>query len=258
MKKQVLIADADEQFRNELVAALEGNEEFEVMYVAADGEDALQVLQTKHVDYLVMDLLLPKIDGLTVLTHMRYYVCNPPKVLVTSAFISKYVAVNAMRVGVHQLLHKPCGVDLVVENLQRMVKGEDVGPVIFLWNGEKNIETLVTSILHEIGLPAHIKGYQYVREAIILAVKDEDKSNAILKCRYDQVAKDFNTTPKRVEQAIRHAVEVAWDRGDLDTLQRFFGYTVSNTKGKPTNTEFISLIADQIRLWMKENVGQLK
>ena len=258
MKYKVLIADADEQFRNELVTALNGNEEFEVVGVAGDGEETLQMLQTKQADYLVMDLLLPKIDGLTVLARMRYYVCDHPKVLVISAFISKYVALNAMRMGVHQLLHKPCGVDLVVENLQRMKKGEAGGPVIFLWNGEQNVETLVTKVLHEIGVPAHIKGYQYVREAIILAVKDENESNTILKCRYDEVARVFHTTAKRVEQAIRHAVEVAWDRGDLDTLQRFFRYTVSNTKGKPTNTEFISLIADQIRLWMKENADELK
>lgn len=127
-----------------------------------------------------------------------------------------------------------------------------------LWNDEKTVESLVTRILHEIGVPAHIKGYQYVRETIILAVKDEDNSNAILKCRYDEVANLFNTTAKKVESAIRHAVEVAWDRGDLNTLQRFFGYTVSNTRGKPTNTEFISILADQIRLWMKENAGELK
>lgn len=257
MKKQVLIADADEQLRNELVTALNGNEEFEVVGVAGDGEETLQMLQTKQADYLVMDLLLPKIDGLTVLEHVRG-MWNRPKVLISSAFISKYVALNAMRMGVHQLLHKPCGVDLVVENLQRMKKGEAGGPVIFLWNGEQNVETLVTKVLHEIGVPAHIKGYQYVREAIILAVKDENKSNTILKCRYDEVARVFDTTAKRVEQAIRHAVEVAWDRGDLDTLQRFFRYTVSNTKDKPTNTEFISLIADQIRLWMKENADELK
>ena len=257
MKKWVLIADADEQFRNKLVTALAGNKEFEVMGIAADGEEALQMLQTKQADYLVMDLLLPKIDGLTVLEHVRG-MWHRPKVLISSAFISKYVAVTSMRMGAHQLLHKPCSVDLIIHNLKRMDKGENGGPVIFLWNGEQNVETLVTSVLHEIGVPAHIKGYQYVREAIILAVKDKDKSNAILKCRYDEVANVFNTTAKKVESAIRHAVEVAWDRGDLDTLQRFFAYTVSNTKGKPTNTEFISLIADQIRLWMKENAGQLK
>ena len=257
MKKWVLIADADEQFRNELVTALDGNEEFEVMGIAADGEDALQMLQKKQADYLVMDLLLPKIDGLTILEKMRG-MWNRPKVLVTSAFISKYVAVTAMRMGAQQLLYKPCSIDLVTKNLERMEKGENGGPVVFLWNGEQNVETLVTSVLHEIGVPAHIKGYQYVREAIILAVKDVDKSNAILKCRYEEVASSFDTTAKRVEQAIRHAVEVAWDRGDLDTLQRFFGYTVSNTKGKPTNTEFISLIADQVRLWMNEHADMLK
>lgn len=255
MKKKIVIADADENFCKELVAALDGNKEFEVMGIAADGEDALQMLQTKQADYLVMDLLLPKIDGLTILEHVRS-MWNRPKVLMTSAFVSTYVAVTAMRMGAQHLLLKPCNVDWIIKNLQRMEKGEYGGPVIFLWNGEKNVETLVTSILHEIGVPANIKGYQYLREAIVLAVKDKD-NDAILKCRYDEVAGIFDTTAKRVECAMRHAVEVAWDRGDLDTLQRFFAYTVSNTKGKPTNTEFISIVADQIRLWMKENADRL-
>ena len=114
-----------------------------------------------------------------------------------------------------------------------------------------NIETMVTGIIHEIGVPAHIKGYQYLREAIIIAVEDMDVINAITKVLYPQVAKTFQTTPSRVERAIRHAIEVAWDRGDLDTLQRFFGYTVSNTKGKPTNSEFIALIADKLQLQLK-------
>ena len=257
MKKWVLIADADEQFRNELVAALEDSDEFEVIGVAADGEEALQKLQTKQADFFVMDLLLPKIDGLTVLDHVRS-MWNRPKVLITSAFISKYVAVSAMRMGAHQLLHKPCGVDLVIQNLQRMDRGEDGGPVIFLWNGKQNLETLVTSILHEIGVPASVKGYYYLREAITIAANDMDVLNAMNNVLYAEVANRFQTTTKKVERAIRGAIEIAWDRGDLDTLQRFFGYTVSNTKGKPTNTEFISLIADQIRLWMKANPEQLK
>ena len=114
-----------------------------------------------------------------------------------------------------------------------------------------SIESLVTGIIHEIGVPAHIKGYQYLREAIIIAVNDMDVINAITKVLYPQVAKTFQTTPSRVERAIRHAIEVAWDRGDLDTLQRFFGYTVSNTKGKPTNSELIALIADKLQLQLK-------
>lgn len=257
MKKQVMIADADEQFRNELVVALEGNEEFEVMGVATDGEEALQMLQNKQADILVMDLLLPKIDGLTVLEHVRS-MWKRPQVLITSVFISKYVAVSTVRLGAQQLLHKPCGVDVIIKSLHRMVAGEKDGPVIFLWNGEKNVATLVTRILHYIGVPANLKGYHYLREAIVLAANDEDHNNAVLKCRYNEVAHIFGTTAKRVEHAIRLAVEVAWDRGDLDTLQYYFGYTVSNMTGKPTNTEFISIVADQIRLWMKENAGQLE
>lgn len=257
MKKRVLIADADEQFCNELVAALEGNEEFEVMGVATDGEEAIKMLQTNRADILVMDLLLPKIDGLTVLENVRS-MWKRPKVLITSVFISKYVADSAVRLGAQQLLHKPCSVDVMIGNLERMAKGEKGGPVIFLWNSQQNAASLVTSILHEIGVPAHIKGYQYVREAIILAANDEDESNALLKCRYDEVANAFNTTAKKVETAIRHAIEVAWDRGDLDTLQGYFGYTVSNTKGKPTNSEFISIVADRIRLWWKENAAQIE
>ena len=257
MKKQVLIADADEQFRNELVASLEDNEEFEVVGIAADGEEAIRLLKAKAIDILVLDLLLPKYDGLTVL-QLIPDMCICPQILITTAFISNYVAISAMHLGAQQLIHKPCDTYAVIRNLYRMIEDKNYGPAVFLWNDEKTVESLVTSILHEIGVPAHIKGYQYVREAIILAVKDKDKSNAILKCRYDEVANVFNTTAKKVESAIRHAVEVAWDRGDLDTLQRFFGYTVSNTKGKPTNTEFISIVADQIRLWMKENTGLLK
>ncbi len=257
MKKQVLIADADEQFCTKLEEALNACDEFEVVGIAADGEEAIRLLKAKAIDILVLDLLLPKYDGLTVL-QLIPDMCICPQILITTAFISNYVAISAMHLGAQQLIHKPCDAYVVIRNLYRMIEDKNYGPAAFLWNDEKTVESLVTRILHEIGVPAHIKGYQYVREAIILAVKDEDNSNAILKCRYDEVANVFNTTAKKVESAIRHAVEVAWDRGDLDTLQRFFAYTVSNTKGKPTNTEFISLIADQIRLWMKENASQLK
>ena len=252
MKKQVLIADADEQFRNELVTALDGNEEFEVMGVAADGEEALQMLQTKQADYLIIDLLLPKIDGLTVLEHIHSK-WNCPKVLITCGFISQYVVTSAMRMGVHQLLHKSCSVDVIIKNLQRMENGEKGVLSASLWDGKQNLEALVTRVLQEIGVPAHIKGYYYLREAIIIAVGDMDVINAISRVLYPQVAAAFQTTPSRVERRIRHAIEVAWDRGDLDTLQRFFGYTVSNTKGKPTNSEFIALIADQIQLWLRNN-----
>jgi len=115
-----------------------------------------------------------------------------------------------------------------------------------------SMETRVTAIIHEIGVPAHIKGYHYLREAILYSVDNLDAINAVTKVLYPEVAKRFNTTPSRVERAVRHAIEVAWDRGDLDTLQKYFGYTVSNIKGKPTNSEFIAMISDRLRLQMRE------
>lgn len=257
MKKQVLLVDADEQFRTKLEEALNACDEFEVVGIAADGEEAIRLLKAKAIDILVLDLLLPKYDGLTVL-QLIPDMCIVPQILVTTAFISNYVAISAMHLGAQQLIHKPCDAYVIIRNLYRMMADRNYGPAVFLWNDEKTVESLVTRMLHEIGVPAHIKGYQYVREAIILAANDEDESNALLKCRYDEVAKVFNTTAKKVASAIRHAIEVAWDRGDWHTLQRFFGYTASNIKGKPTNTEFISIIADRIRLWMKENAGQLE
>ena len=257
MKKKILIADADEQFTTELVTALQACDMFEVVGLATDGEQAIQMVQKQSPDILVLDLLLTKYDGLTVLEQVRSN-WHRPKTVVASAFISNYVAASAVRMGAQQLIHKPCGVDVVIKSLQRMVTGEKDSPVIFLWNGERSVESLVTGILHNIGVPAHIKGYQYLREAIILAVKDKDENRAILKCRYKEVADIFDTTAERVMRAIRHAIEIAWDRGDLGTLQGYFGYTVSNTKGKPTNSEFISIVADRIRLWLKNNADALE
>ena len=146
---------------------------------------------------------------------------------------------------------KPCDMTALVERLEEIRGGETKRQPER--RGGNSIESMVTGIIHEIGVPAHIKGYQYLREAIIIAVNDMDVINAITKVLYPQVAKTFQTTPSRVERAIRHAIEVAWDRGDLDTLQRFFGYTVSNTKGKPTNSEFIALIADKLQLQLKSS-----
>ena len=257
MKKQVLIADADEQFRNELVTALDGSEEFEVVGVAADGEETLKMLKTKEVDILVMDLLLSKYDGLTIM-ELIHNMFDRPQILVATGFISRYVSYSVARLGAKQLIRKPCGVEAVIKTMHLMGTSMRGRPMIFWWNGDQSLETLTTRILHDIGVPANIRGYQYLRDAILLASKDEDSKNAILKSRYLEIANMYETTVPKVERAIRGAIEIAWDRGDLDTLQHYFRYTVSNMKGKPTNTEFISIIADHIRLWIKENADELK
>ena len=246
----VMIADNTEEFCSSLVTALQRSEGFRVVGTANDGEQAVRMILEKQPRILVLDLMLSKKDGLSVLKAIST-MDRKPAVLATSGFITDYVASAAANLGVQYLMLKPCDMTALTERLEELRGGQNARTVSPAQDGKPSIEAMVTSIIHEIGVPAHIKGYQYLREAIIIAVNDMDVINAITKVLYPQVAKAFQTTPSRVERAIRHAIEVAWDRGDLDTLQRFFGYTVSNTKGKPTNSEFIALIADKLQLQLK-------
>ena len=245
----VIIADNTEEFCSNLTAALQRGDGFQVLGTANDGEKAIRMVTERKPDVLVLDLMLAKQDGLSVLKAISSME-RKPAILATSRFVTDYVASAAANMGVRYLMLKPCDMSALVERLEEIRGGEQHQQPA----GQRSttsIESMVTGIIHEIGVPAHIKGYQYLREAIIIAVNDMDVINAITKVLYPQVAKTFQTTPSRVERAIRHAIEVAWDRGDLDTLQRFFGYTVSNTKGKPTNSEFIALIADKLQLQLK-------
>ena len=248
----VFIADGAEEFCTSLAAALNHADGFQVIGMASDGEQAIRMIQEKRPDALVLDLMLSKKDGISVLKAIAG-MDKKPITLATSGFVTEYVASAAASLGTRYLMLKPCDVTAIVERLEEFRGGESQRIVPIRRPDKTSIETMVTGIIHEIGVPAHIKGYQYLREAIIIAVNDMDVINAITKVLYPQVAKTYGTTPSRVERAIRHAIEVAWDRGDLDTLQRFFGYTVSNTKGKPTNSEFIALIADKLSLQLKSS-----
>lgn len=248
MKKQVLIADADEQFRNELVVTLGACKEIEVMGVAADGHEALQIAKEKRPDIIILDLLLPQYDGISVLDliSVRYAGC---KVIVTTSFISNYIisALAARRVSA--LLKKPCTAQCVVDRINETLQQMDIP----IEERVPDLQQQITKMIHDIGVPANIKGYRYLREAIKLAVENLDCINNMTECIYKPIALADNSTPKRVRTAITRAIEIAWDRGDLDTLQRFFGYTISNTKGKPTNSEFIAILADKLSLWMNAN-----
>ena len=246
----VFIADGAEDFSAGLTAALQHAGGFQVVGTANDGEQAIRSILQLKPDVLVLDLMLSKQDGISVLKSLGNME-RKPVTLATSCFVSDYVSAAVGGLGVRYLMLKPCDMTALVERLEEIRGGESLRFSAPRRMDKTNIESMVTGIIHEIGVPAHIKGYQYLREAIIIAVNDMDVINAITKVLYPQVAKTFQTTPSRVERAIRHAIEVAWDRGDLDTLQRFFGYTVSNTKGKPTNSEFIALIADKLQLQLK-------
>lgn len=252
MKKQVLIADADEQFRNELVVTLGDNEEFEIIGVAADGQEALQIACEHRPDIVILDLLLPQYDGISVLDliSVRYADC---KVFVATGFISNYIISALVARRVSALLKKPCTAQCVVDRINETLQPGEVP----IEEKAPDLQQQTTKMIHDIGVPANIKGYRYLREAIKLAAEDLDRINNMTECIYKPIALTDNSTPKRVRASIMRAIEIAWDRGDLDTLQSFFGYTVSNTKGKPTNSEFIALLADKLSLWMTANGSTL-
>ena len=242
-KIRIVLTDTNEEARSMLQDALEKTGRFAVIASTGDGNEALRLAGEAKPDILVLDLILPGLDGLSVLSRLEGE--QLPLVLVTSSFVTQEVAAQAGDLGASMFISKPYGEDAMVESLLRLAEKAD--PRVHA----PGLEELVTSIIHEVGVPAHIKGYQYVREAIMITVENMDVINSVTKILYPEVAKRYHTTPSRVERAIRHAIEVAWDRGDLETLQKFFGYTVSNAKGKPTNSEFIAMISDRIRLKLK-------
>ena len=240
-RKKVVIADASEEFRQMLADMIAGEEDLALVGQTGSGEELLTVIARTSPDVVVTELLLTDLDGLEVLEKLGEH---RPCVLVLSAFARSTLAEEVAARGGDYLMLKPCRLSAVVERIRLLADRLDSGEE----DEARLLERRVTEIIHDIGVPAHIKGYQYLREAITLVVNDMDIINAVTKVLYPTVAKRFGTTASRVERAVRHAIEVAWDRGDLETLQRYFGYTVSNAKGKPTNSEFIAMIADRISL----------
>ena len=242
-KFKILLTDSGEDVRALLRTAMERSGRFEIVGETGNGAEVVELVKAQRPELLVLDLILPGLDGLSILRRLKNE--EQLSILVTSTFAPNEMVAEAGNLGAAMFVSKPFDENAIIEHLLRIAEKRSEQ---FHAPG---LEELVTAIIHEVGVPAHIKGYQYVREAIMIAVEDMDVINSVTKILYPEVAKRFHTTPSRVERAIRHAIEVAWDRGDLETLQRFFGYTVSNIKGKPTNSEFIAMISDKIRLQLK-------
>ncbi len=242
---QVVLADASEEFRLMTEKTLASTGEFQVVGSTGNGAEALELVRQYRPQFLLMDVVLPGLDGFGLLQQLQEMDVMPT-VIVTSAFCNKETVHRAMEQGIYFFLPKPVCQESLLEHMRQSIRSHEEDPA-----HPPVLEGMVTSIIHEIGVPAHIKGYQYLREAIMIAVNDMDVINAVTKVLYPEVAKRFGTTASRVERAIRHAIEVAWDRGDLETLQKYFGYTVNSAKGKPTNSEFIAMIADRLQLQMK-------
>lgn len=262
-KITVAIVDDNERIVNLLETILKEDDDVEVIGKADNGLDALSMIKEKNPDVVLLDLIMPKLDGLGVLEKVRHNseFKKVPAFIVVTAIGQEGVTENAFNLGASYYIMKPFDNNIILSRIKQ-IKGEpkfiDNHRVSTFENKtgyvERNLESDVTNIIHEIGVPAHIKGYQYLRDAIMMSVNDSEMLNSITKLLYPSIAKQHKTTPSRVERAIRHAIEVAWSRGKMDTIDDLFGYTVSNGKGKPTNSEFVALIADKIRLEYKFRV----
>ena len=255
----VAIGDDNERILEILGEMITNDKDLTLVGKANNGEDMYQIIKNKEPDVVLLDLIMPKMDGLSVMDAVakNKNLKKSPYFIIITAVGQEKITEDAFRKGASYYIMKPFQNETVlrqIKNLKSEIPQENYrvkNTVMSVQDMEDNLESRVTDMIHEIGIPAHIKGYHYLRDSILMAIEDMDVLNAITKILYPTVAKKHHTTSSRVERAIRHAIEVAWSRGKIDILDKLFGYTVSNGKGKPTNSEFIALVADTIRLEQK-------
>lgn len=261
-KIKIVLADDNKDFCQVLKEYLSNEDDIDILGIAKDGIEALDLVKKTQPDLLILDVIMPHLDGLGVIEKLNTMdIPKMPKIIVLSAVGQDKITQSAINLGADYYIVKPFDFVVFINRIRELVSNRvtQVEPKPrpvqetqmtrsdFVKN-VGNIETEITNIIHEIGVPAHIKGYLYLREAIKMVIDNVELLGAVTKELYPSIAKKFNTTPSRVERAIRHAIEVAWSRGKVDTINQLFGYTVHNTKGKPTNSEFIAMIADKLRL----------
>jgi two-component system response regulator (stage 0 sporulation protein A) len=259
-KTKLLIADESPVWRAQVREGLM-RAGYRNIEEAVNGEEAVIKMSQMHPEVVLLDVWLSKLDGIGVLRNahtMDWGSDKAPSFIIVSSVSNQNVFIQASEAGAELCLTKPIDYSMFSGQLDTICRNR--GLVKSLSSGQKgnvklnvpqDIESQVTKIIHQIGVPAHIKGYQYLRSAILMTINDSNIINSVTKVLYPSVAKQYQTTTSRVERAIRHAIEVAWDRGDIDTLNSYFGYTIQNNRGKPTNSEFIAMIADNLRLKYK-------
>lgn len=269
-KISVVIADDNKEFCNILNDYLLNQKDIVVTGIAKDGREALELIEEKQPDLVVLDIIMPHLDGLGVLEKLHSMdLPKFPGIIVLSAVGQDKITQQAIALGADYYVVKPFDMDIFTKRIREMFTTQkpanqgsnmqkiqsnissgimDDNETAVSSNGPMDLETEITSIIHEIGVPAHIKGYMYLREAITMVVNDMELLSAVTKELYPSIAKKYNTTASRVERAIRHAIEVAWGRGQVEVINKLFGYTIQGDKGKPTNSEFIAIIADRLRL----------
>ena len=257
-KITILIADDNQDFSRTLSTYLESQEDLEVIGMARDGNEAVEMIKNAIPDVVLLDVIMPHLDGLGVLENIKEVKKeNKPMCIMLSAVGQDKITQQAINLGAEYYVVKPFDIELLIKRIRelkfykpssknnfvsREIKAQYIEIPENSEKNEENLEALVTNLIHEVGVPAHIKGYQYLRDGIMMVVEDMDVLNQITKQLYPDLAKKHKTTPSRVERAIRHAIEVAWNRGEINTIENIFGYTVDSNKGKPTNSEFIAMI----------------
>ncbi len=250
----VFVADDNREFSELLIEYLEQQPDIRVTGNAYNGREALELVAKNPPDVLLLDIIMPHLDGLGVLQELNNLdMPRRPRVVMLTAFGQEDITRRAVELGASYYVLKPFNMEVLVERIRMLGNGKSPLPVLPQHRSARknSLESDVTAIIHEIGIPAHIKGYQYLREAIMMVVEEVDLLGSVTKILYPRIAEKFDTTSSRVERAIRHAIEVAWSRNNLDTIRKFFGYTINTERGKPTNSEFIALVADRLRLYNK-------
>ena len=258
---KIVLADDNREFVHLMTEYFSQQDDMEVVGVGYNGLEVLEILEEKQPDVIILDIIMPHVDGLAVLEKIRSdYQHLDVKVVMLTAFGQEEITKRAVELGVSYYILKPFELDILAQRIRQLMSTESPQGIRTLYKGPKGVEKAygqkslderITSIIHEIGVPAHIKGYLYLREAIIMVYNNLELLGSVTKILYPDIAKKYNTTPSRVERAIRHAIEVAWNRGNMESINKLFSNTVNSHKAKPTNSEFIAMVADKLRLEYK-------
>ncbi|MEW5953039.1 MAG: sporulation transcription factor Spo0A [Bacillota bacterium] len=248
---KLLIADDNKEFCEILKDFISRQDDIALVGVAYNGLEALEMIKEHNPNIVVLDIIMPHLDGIGVLEKLATDGISPrPKIIMLTAFGQESVTHRAVELGADYYILKPFDFSVLATRIRQLSEGVNVTQYISV-NKPKNMDVAVTNIIHEMGVPAHIKGYHYLRDAILMVINDVNLLGAVTKELYPMIAHKYQTTPSRVERAIRHAIELSWDRGNIDMMTKLFGYTINLERGKPTNSEFIAMVADKLRIEAK-------
>jgi len=251
-KIRVAVADDNREFVGIIQEYLSEQPDIEVAGVAYNGEEILEIIETEEPDVIILDIIMPHLDGIGVLEHINVSPLKRPKIIMLTAFGQESITQRVVELGADYYVLKPFNMEVLLSRIRQLAGTiTEQRPLVAQAIKAHPIDIEVTNIIREIGIPAHIKGYQYLRDAIIMIVNEVELLGAVTKVLYPLIAEKYSTTPSRVERAIRHAIEVAWGRGNMDMINKIFGYTIKLEKGKPTNSEFMAMIADKLRMEMR-------